>query len=404
MTPEPVETLVARIDAAVRARARLRDRTLDATIVALVAAAGRWTDDAELVHAVAEAARLSTPVAAAGLRFAAATIEAGALRTLVEAEWGPGAARRPAPDGPTLVAHVLASNVPALAVPAIALGCLAGAAVVVKSGRRDPVSAPAFARALAAVDPELAATVVATYWPGGDGAREEKVFGRADVVIATGGTSALGALATRLGRGLVTHGPRASAAVVGRGADADAAAEALALDVALHDQRGCLSPHAVWVEGDARGFARTLARALDAAAIALPPGAADVEERAAARMFAAEAEWRPGAEVIEGAGGRVVYEEADVFRPTPGLRSVRVHPLARIDDFSARLPSGAVECVAVAGVDPVVLAPELRARGVSRVCRPGRMQRPSIRWPRGQHAPLGVLLGRAHEPQLEVEP
>src|SRR5204863_6977690 len=120
VTSEPVETLVARIDAAVRSRARLRDRTLDATIAALVAAAGRWSDDAELVHAVAEAARLSTPVAAAGLRFAAAAIEAGALRTLVEAEWGPGAARRPAPDGPTLVAHVLASNVPALALPAIA--------------------------------------------------------------------------------------------------------------------------------------------------------------------------------------------------------------------------------------------------------------------------------------------
>ncbi|HLY38263.1 MAG TPA: acyl-CoA reductase [Candidatus Binatia bacterium] len=400
MTAESVETLLARIDAAVRARARLRGRPLDATIAALVAAADRWRDDAVLVRAVAEAARLSPPVVTAGLRFAADAIDAAALRSLVEAEWGPGAARRPVPEGPALVAHVLASNVPALALPAIALGCLAGAAVVVKSGRRDPVSAPAFARTLAAVDPDLAATVVATYWPGGDVAREEVVLRRADVAIVTGGTSALGALGARLGRGLVAHGPRASAAVVGRAADVDAAAEALALDVAIHDQRGCLSPHAVWVEGDARGFARTLARALDATAIAFPLGPADVEERAAARVFAAEAEWRPGMEVF----GGVVYEEADVFRPTPGLRTVRVHPLGRIDDFPTRLAPGAVECLAVAGLDPVLLAPELRARGVSRVCRPGRMQRPSIRWPRGQRAPLGVLLGRAHEPQLEIEP
>src|SRR5438034_5201573 len=101
----------------------------------------------------------------------------------------------------------LDAAVPALALPAIALGCLAGAAVLVKSGRDDPLSAPAFQRALAAVDPVLAATVVTAYWPGGEVAREDAALGRAAVVVATGGDATLAALAPRLGRRLIAHGP-----------------------------------------------------------------------------------------------------------------------------------------------------------------------------------------------------
>src|SRR5207253_7382259 len=182
-----------------------------------------------LVDAVAASARLSPPVVAAGLRFAADTIDAVALRALAEAEWGPDATRRPAPEAPALVAHVLASNVPALALPAIALGCLTGAAVLVKSGRDDPLSAPAFQRALAAVDPALAATVVTAYWPGGEVAREDAALGRAEVVVATGSDATLAALAPRLGRRLIAHGPRWSVAAVERAAAAEV--DAIALDV-----------------------------------------------------------------------------------------------------------------------------------------------------------------------------
>src|SRR5205823_6564484 len=83
------------------------------------------------------------------------------------------------------------------------VAALAGAAVLVKSGRADPLSAPAFQRALAAVDAQLAATVVTTYWPGGDVAQEDAVLGRAEVVVATGGDATLAALAERLGDRLV---------------------------------------------------------------------------------------------------------------------------------------------------------------------------------------------------------
>jgi len=299
--------------------------------------------------------------------------------------------------------------VPALALPAIALGCLAGAAVLVKSGRDDPLSAPAFQRALAAVDPELAATVVTTYWPGG-AAIEDTVLAPADVIVATGGDVALAALGARFGARMVAHGPRWSVALIGHGATGrlDAIAATLARDTVAHDQRGCLSPHALYVEGGAdavRALAEALASALLWQATCLPPGPATVEERAAVRVFRAGAEWEPDTVILGTAEGTVVHQARPAtFLPTCGRRTVRVHPLPSLPVFPALLPAGTVECVGVAAVDPTPLVERLRARGVARLCPVGRMQQPRLTWPRGQLPPLGALLGRHTPPEIEVEP
>jgi hypothetical protein len=399
------DDLAARVDAAVAARPR--GRPLADTVAALAAAADRWRADPALAGLAPEMG-LSRALVDAAVALAADALDPAAMTALVEDELGAGAARGPAPDGPALVAHVVASNVPALALPAIAHACLAGAAVLVKSGRDDRLSAPAFQRALAAVDPALGATVVPAYWPGGDPAHDA-VLRRADVVVVTGGEAAVAAFAGRSLRAVVTHGPRFGVALVGREALADAGrvADAIALDVALHDQRGCLSPHVIYVETGGplapRAFAEGLAAALDAVAARLPPGPLDVAERARARLAAAEADWLPDALVLAGAGGCVVYAPTAPAAPTPGRRTVRVHPLARLVDAPPLLPDGAVECVGVAGVDPAPLVAALRARGVSRVCPVGRMQCPPVSWPRGQRRPLAALRGRFDGPHLEVE-
>ena len=99
----------------------------------------------------------------------------------------------------------------------------------------------------------------------------------------------------------------------------------------------------------------------------------------------------------------MIYEDAPAFRPTAGRRTVRVHPLRDARDLPALLPAGEIECVGLARIDPAPLVAALRARGVARVCPVGRMQRPPLSWPRGQHPPLGALLGRRGEPLIEVE-
>jgi hypothetical protein len=333
----------------------------------------------------------------AGIAHAAEAFDAPVMTALARTEL---AGLAPTDDVP-LVAHVLASNVPALAVPAIAHACLAGAAVVVKSGRRDTLSAPAFVRALAAIDPELAATVVATTWPGGDVELEDTLFERATVAVATGSDATVEALALRAPIRVIAHGARLGVVAldVDALADVEAVAHAVARDVALHDQRGCLSPHTVWVAGDAHGFAVTLTGALDAVASELPMAEAPLEERAPVRVALDDAEWQ-GATVLAAAAGAVVYDERPEPQPPVGGRVVRVQPLRALADLASVLPRGRVECVGLAG-GPV--PGTLLELGVSRVCPPGRMQRPTLAWPRGQQAPLRALLEAGTPPLMEIE-
>jgi len=133
-------------------------------------------------------------------------------------------------------------------------------------------------------------------------------------------------------------------------------------------------------------------------AIALPPGPLEPDERAAHRAAIAEAEWT-GATVLGGARGTVLVDATPRLRPSPGRRTLWVQTLSSLADV---LPAGGIECVGVAGA--VVDTAALRRLGVSRVCAPGRMQRPPLAWPRGQLAPLRTLLALPAEPRIEVEP
>jgi len=408
VTPTADE-LARDLDRALAARARLRRRPPAATIAALAAAAERWRADPLLTTVLPAESRLEPSMIAAVLPLIARALDPGEMTALVQRAFGTPAL--PPPDAPALVAHVLASNVPGLALPAIALACLTGAAVLVKSGRADTQSAPAFRRALADVDPELAETVVAAYWAGGD-PTYEPLLQRADVVVATGRDATIAALAGRLARPPIGYGSRMSIVAVGRDAlgDAEAVATAIARDVALYEQRGCLSAHAVYVEDggavSSLGFARLLSDALDALAVQLPPAPATVEERAVRRGFVLEAEWERGGGARVGPGGTVIHHARPALRPACGLRTVRVHPMPALAALPEVLPGEVVECVGIAAAPEqvAVLVPALMRLGVSRVCPPGRMQQPRLSWPRGQRPPLAALLGVATAPALEVEP
>ena len=385
MTPD----LDAAVQAGLAARERLRTRPRSAIAAALAAAAAGWQRDEPLIAALPAAARLSPAMIASGLPIVASAIDLESMIALVEGELGAGAAALGAPAGPAVVVQLLASNVPALAVPAIALGCLAGVVTICKSGRDDRLSGPAFHRALAAVDPELAATVVPAYWE-----RDAEMLDRADLVIATGSDETLAALHPRLGARLVGFGTRTSVAVVGERVTPETV-EALARDVVRWDQRGCLSPHTVYADGDLADLGHRLAAALATLAVDLRPGPSTVEERAAVRARRDAGEWS-GAERLGGPDGTVIVGGAP-FDPCGG-RTVQLLPRAAFD----QLPPGRIECVGVAAVD---LSPAaLRDLGVARRCRVGDMQRPPLSWPRGQRPALGTLLGRSGPPQIEVTP
>lgn len=376
------------IAAAIDARMRLRQRSPAESAAALAAAAARWVVDPDLERGLVESSGLHPSMLREVLPLVAGMLDRDAMLALVEregtdvgepAEW---------------TAWVLASNVPALAVPAIALSCLAGSAAVVKSGHCDAVSAAAFQRALAAVDPALAATVVPVAWP--HDAALDDVLLDAPLAVLTGHDETVAALAARATGRVLGHGTRYGALLLDTSAPIDYAAAAR--DIALYEQRGCLSPHACWVVGDAAAVAAGLADALLLLAERLPPAPATVEERAAVRGFLDDAAWA-GAGVHAGAWGAVVRESGPHFRPTCGARTIRVLPLRDSAALPDLLPEHTIECLGTNVPPPA----GLRARGVARVCPVGRMQQPPLSWPRGQRPALGSLLRQTRAAVMGIE-
>lgn len=304
------------------------------------------------------------------------------------------------------VVVLLASNLPALAVQPLLPALALRRPVLLKSPSAEPLFAPAFVRALVEREPRLAEALAAITWTGGDRDLEAPVLAAAGLVLVYGETETVADVEARAPGKVMAYGPRTSLAVVGRGVEPQGVepqevCEGLARDVALLDQRGCLSVAAVYVEGEessGQALATGLARELGRLAQRWPPGPADPASLAAVQQVRGEAAMR-GLAILPVAGevaaGTVVVEPDPAFRPTPGLRTVRVHSVADL----ARLPElldpwrERLQGVAVAGPTARALAPALFDLGVSRVAAPGRLQTPDALWHNGGVHPLAALLG-----------
>lgn len=310
-------------------------------------------------------------------------------------------------DGFALV--VLASNLPALAVQPLVAALAVRRPVLLKSPSSEPVFAPVFAAALAEHLPALGSAVAAATWPGGDEAVEGPLLARAAVVVAYGDAPALEDLERRTlsaaGSGsarFVGYGPKTSLAVVGRHADLGSAAAGIARDVALFDQRGCLSVAAVYVEeGPEGGEERSrrlvvhLAGELEELARLWSPGPVAAADAAAVQQVRAEAELRGLIRAaLPLAEGTLVVEPEPAMRPTPGLRTVRVHPLPDPGALTEILVPwrGRLQGAALAGASAEALVPALRGLGVSRIAPPGGLQTPDALWHNGGRHPLEAFL------------
>jgi hypothetical protein len=323
-------------------------------------------------------ARLSPAGLAAGLEAVLAGATGEPARRLL----APPAAR-PEP-GFSLI--VLASNLPGLAVQPLWRALARGSPALLKSASAEPLFAAAFAAALARREPLLGGAVAAATWRGGDEELEAPLLAAAREIVAYGEAATIADLARRAPGRVVAHGPKTSLGLVSAEADRSAAADGLARDVALFDQRGCLSVQAVFTAGDAAALAGELARALAERAEAWPPGEPTLGESAAVQQLRAEAEMRGLHQPpLPLAAGTVIVEPDAVFHPSPGLRTVRVHPVADWSALEAILGpwSGLLQGAAVAGELPPEVEVLLRRQGVSRIAPAGELQRAGVDWDDG---------------------
>jgi hypothetical protein len=389
-----------------RAQHGLAARPTEHTLAVLGDVVERWLAPrspwfARAVQLLPAATGLSPAMIRHALPLMLEPLRAPAVADLLAAECG---TRR----GPPLVLHVLPGNLPGLAAIPAVLSLAIGSAALLKAGRGDRVFPALFAHSIAERDVQLGACVAAVYWPGGDRACEDVALADSDLVVASGDDVTIADLAARAPGRFIGHGHRVSFAVVARevlvdeGAARDAA-QRLGEDVAIWDQRGCLSPQLCFVEGSvdaAVRFGARLAEALQRLAQRLPPAAPSSAERLALRQLRDDAEWRGiGGEAValheigEAGHGTVVVEPRPAFRPTPLCRSLRVQPVADAGALPALLAPAraALEGAGLAAAPPrwATLAAQLAACGVHRVCELGEMQRPPLRWRQGGRPRVG---------------
>lgn len=394
------------------ARERLARRPVDEILAAVDAAVASWADPEsewrrEAERLLPEAARFSPEMVRFALPWMLEPLRAPAPQRLLDEELGDrrmldGFARGRFAAGPALILHILPGNLPALAAAPIVLSVAIKSSALVKAARADRVFPALFARSLAAVDSELGACVATCYWTGGDRDPEARAFAAADLVVASGSDAALADIRARCASRFIGHGHRVSFAVVAaevlRSSEtARSAARALALDVSVWDQRGCLSPQLCFVEAgfkEACEFARLTAAELEALAELLPPGPKTTAEHIAVRRFRDAARWRRGAAgravVMAAADSNdwtVVVEPEPSFVPTPLCRSLRVLPVDDLADLPSIL-APARHVLEAAGRTPSGertprIDRMLAAAGVHLILALGAMQRPPLLWPQG---------------------
>lgn len=262
---------------------------------------------------------------------------------------------------------ILSANVFVGALRALALARAAAPRVTVRPSSRDPVLTQAL---VAATDePSLSLTT-----------DREPRAGGADRIDVYGGTAAIEQVRARAAPGVSirAHGPGLGVAFVSRSADPAEAARRLAPDVVAFDQRGCLSPRVVIVEGDgarAESFAASLHTSLAEWDERVPRGTLADEERAEARRwheslaFAGRV-WS-GPQHVVGLGDRLLVP--------PTGRHVQVVPAADVRSASVLLAPIAAAVVTVGSDDPEQVRQV--APPHARIAALGRMQRPPLDGP-----------------------
>lgn len=320
---------------------------------------------------------------------------------------------------PRLLVQIGSGNVPGTSATALLRGLLVGAPTLLKPGKGDRVLPGLLAQAMAEESPELARGFAVVHWAGGEGQLlERRALARAERVVVYGGMETVEAVRAQVGPlvPVVVYGPRIGAGLVLRDATgADTSVEAAARAVRAYAQRGCVSPHLIWVETGgarspeawaealARAFAEHRAEPLAGGRASEAPARAMPDEAAAMRALAEAAEYRAAAgggdRVLGGPaqGWMVLWEpEARALEPSCLGHTVRVRPVAEAADVLPLLRPHAnlLQSVAVEGGEPGrgTLALHLARVGVSRITTFRDQPWPPAWWKHDGEGPLRALV------------
>lgn len=283
---------------------------------------------------------------------------------------------RAEPAGPLL--HIVSGNTPHAALQSLLRGLLLGGPNLVKLPSSGLPEVEDFLSRLP--EPLRDRVKVETRLP-------DAWLREAGAVIVFGSDETVAHFRKRARPGVIfePHPHRVSLEVVFEPAPAGIVA-AIAEDVALFDQKGCLSPHDVYVAGDAREFAARLAGEMARCEERNPRGQLTTQEAAEIADVRANYRFRAASDsrvaLWESPGNSawtVIFEEDPWFAASCLNRVVFVKPLP---DNLAEALGPAQAWLAAVGIWPAT--PDSAARVAelrpSRICPAGRMQAPPFTW------------------------
>lgn len=394
-------------DEVIDGREKLVDYTTEqiATRLAQVNAAWLADEDGVMAHAVeaiSERCGYSPAMVEWSLRDILRRLTHRSMIALVEAELGsrePFQSPRntellPCARGahpPDSILYVLADTVPPVAIEAVVLVLMSRAPSVIKTSSADPITARLYLESIRKWAPDLAEYVAVLTWTGGDDDLDQTACQRPSTIVAYGSNSTVDALQARctFPTRFFGYGHRVSFGVVGPhdgsvGVQAlDRLAHDIALDASAYDQRGCMSPHALFVSRAALWSAEAIAEQLaktgfPQVATELPRGELPTAMHAAIMQQRGLAEFDGRA--FESDDALVLLQNQLAFYPTPGGRTLHVVPYDEPDDLFETLEPlrGAISTVGLLYESSTrnEFVHRLGRLGARRVCRLGRMQRP----------------------------
>jgi len=408
--------------------ARLKRRPIGEVLDALGAVLDRWADPdsrcrRDLEDRLPAATGFTAPMVGEGLRRALGHWTGDALRALAARELGPidsldsASDRRISSFDTTAV--LLAGAIPMPSLLALIAPLAVRSPVIAKPASRDPLTPQLVAQSIAETDVELGRCIQIASFAASNEDCTRALLG-AECIWATGSDETIAAVRSLVKppRRLIADGHRLSIAAVvpppGAEERADLACR-LALDVALWDQLGCLSPIAIFAVDPeptrAAELADAIASALANAEKEWPRGAIEPRAAHAIAQQRAEAELRRAAgraveiRVSDSTAWTVILEDGPELRPIPLHRFVRVIPvpdleqlLAAIGPLGSHLAGAAIEGF---GASTTRLAHALADLGASRVCAPGTLQSPPLDW---RHGGRGVLAPLVRFADIEATP
>lgn len=303
--------------------------------------------------------------------------------------------------GPELLVHFAAGNIPNPALMSLITGLLARSAQLMKCASGNALLPRLFAHSIYENDPKIGACLEIAEWPGGNVEIESAVLAEAACVTATGSDEALESIRRRLPENVrfLGHGHRISVGFVTRAAVEGFGArkwiDAAVADICAWDQRGCLSPQAIYVEAGAHlspeDFADLLAGGLRGYETLIPAGPRDAALASVIQsrrgFYEIRAAASPGTRVWTSEGTTawtVVLEGEPLFQPSCGHRFIFVKRISGVEEFLAALAPahGQVSTVGLAATDEErePISHRLARWGVTRICPLGRMQQPPLAW------------------------